>query len=359
LDFSNLTVLCGKNSSGKSSVIQALLLLRDARLNQTNFSVINLKSNLVNIGTANAALYQFADKDIIRFGLTTDEYKNGLLFNSPIQDRTKTILPVHFMGEVTYNDSVATMPISPLIEAKMSLFENNFQFISAYRLGPKEFYSRNDMIDVHNQISNIAGQAENIIPFLDKKRNDLVYSELCLTNFDSYLINQVSAWENEISNGVNVFVDEKTNGFELNYHYEGMPNKVNAVNVGFGLTYVLPVIVAILSAPKGAILFIENPEAHLHPHGQAKLEELICLAAQAGIQIVIETHSDHIFNGIRKAISQKKIEKDNVKVHYFDLKDNTFSESTEIQFSDTGRILNHKKGLFDQFDDDLDELLGL
>jgi predicted ATPase len=353
LDFSNLTVLCGKNSSGKSSVIQALLLLRDARLNQTDFSYINLKSNLVNIGTANDVLYQFADEDKIIFSLTTDEY-NDLSLYSPIKDRTKTILPVHFMSEAAICNGIAT-----ITEAKISLFENSFQFISAYRLGPQKFYAKNDMIDFHNQISNVAGRAENTIPFLDKKRNNLVYQELCLPGFDSYLIDQVSAWENEISNGVNIFVDEKTNGFELNYQYKGMMNKVNAVNAGFGLTYALPVIVAIFAAPKGAFLVIENPEAHLHPRGQAKLAELICLAAQTGIQIVIETHSDHIFNGIRKAIAAQKIDNKNVKTYFFELQSENTSVGTAIEFSETGRVLNYKEGLFDQFDNDLDELLGL
>jgi predicted ATPase len=107
------------------------------------------------------------------------------------------------------------------------------------------------------------------------------------------------------------------------------------------------------------MLLIENPEAHLHPRGQSKLTELMSLAAQSGVQIIVETHSDHVFNGIRKAIASKKIAKENVKIHYFELDGTNTSIHTEIQISDSGRVLNHKKGLFDQFDDDLDELLGL
>ena len=114
-----------------------------------------------------------------------------------------------------------------------------------------------------------------------------------------------------------------------------------------------------LSAKPGSLLLIENPEAHLHPRGQSKLAELIALTAQSGVQVIIETHSDHIFNGILKAVSSSKVEKENVKVHYFELDETNTSINTEIQFSDKGRILNPQKGFFDQFDDDLDELLGL
>jgi predicted ATPase len=114
-----------------------------------------------------------------------------------------------------------------------------------------------------------------------------------------------------------------------------------------------------LSAKPDSLLLIENPEAHLHPRGQSKLAELMALAAQAGIQLIIETHSDHIFNGIRKAIALNKIQKEKAAIHFFELDDNNASVVTEIKLSDKGRVLNFKKGLFDQFDDDLDVLLGL
>ena len=347
LDFSNLTVLCGTNSSGKSSVIQALLLLRDASFNSTSFDFSNLKSNLVNIGTAKEALYQFADKDKITFDITTDT--QNMLFISSITDLTKTILPVMVTKSMLYKDE--------------SLFDTSCQFISAARLSPQNSYEKDDRMDIDNQISYEAGKAERVVQFLDKKRNENVLPEICIPNYATDLLTQVTVWEREISTGVNVIVKDNGNlGYELKYQFNtslGRTDELSAINVGFGLTYALPVIVSILSAPKDAIIFIENPEAHLHPRGQAKLAELICLAAQAGVQIVIETHSDHIFNGVRKSINKKLIAKENIKVHYFDLGDKNVSINTEIKFADNGRILNYTEGLFDQFDNDLDELLGL
>jgi len=107
------------------------------------------------------------------------------------------------------------------------------------------------------------------------------------------------------------------------------------------------------------LLLIENPEAHLHPKGQSRLAELIALAANSGIQVIIETHSDHIFNGIRKAVAFNKIKKEKAALFFFELDESNSSSATEINLSDKGRVLNYKKGLFDQFDDDLDALLGL
>ena len=75
--------------------------------------------------------------------------------------------------------------------------------------------------------------------------------------------------------------------------------------------------------------------------------------------MVVETHSDHLFNGILKAVAQNRIERGNVKVHFLELDYANVSINNEINFSEKGRILNPKKGFFDQFDDDLDALLGL
>jgi len=354
LDFSNLTIFCGANSSGKSSVIQALLLLRDASFNSPDFEYANLKSNLINIGTAKEVLYQFADKDNITFSVTTD--KQDLLFVSSIQDLTKTILPI-----ANRNTTV---------NKNESLFTNSFQFISAYRLGPQVSYMKDDRMDIDNQISFEAGKAERVIQFLDKKRYENVLSEICIHEYATDLFTQVTAWAREISSGVNVIVkDNGKLGYELKYQFNsntslGRTDEFNAVNVGFGLTYALPVIVAILSAHKDAILFIENPEAHLHPRGQAKLAELIALASQAGIQIVIETHSDHIINGIlvqcKKFESEiKGIDKKNVSLFYFSEKDERQASTVEkIEILESGKIDRQPEGFFDQIQRDLKIIVG-
>ncbi|MBP1631557.1 MAG: hypothetical protein H6Q15_2450 [Bacteroidetes bacterium] len=126
----------------------------------------------------------------------------------------------------------------------------------------------------------------------------------------------------------------------------------------------MPIIVAILSASKDSILFIENPEAHLHPKGQAKLAELISLAAEAGVQIVLETHSDHIINGILVQIKRKEsenigISKDHVSMYHFTRNNEKHtSVATSITIEDGGRIIYAPNGFFDQFTIDRKYLMG-
>lgn len=137
--------------------------------------------------------------------------------------------------------------------------------------------------------------------------------------------------------------------YEIKYSFNtdasptGVTQEFTAKNVGFGLSYALPIIVAILSAQKDALLLIENPEAHLHPYGQAKLTELMCLAAQAGIQIIIETHSDHIINGALVACKQEKINKENIGIYQFNRDEEQHcAKATQIEVLEGGRIKKYR-----------------
>lgn len=134
----------------------------------------------------------------------------------------------------------------------------------------------------------------------------------------------------------------------------------NALNMGFGVSYSLPIIVALLSAREGDILVLENPEAHLHPRGQRKIGELVALAAANGVQIFMETHSDHVLNGIRLSVRNKKISSDKVKINYFYeyLSEEGIQkhEKTSPEILEDGSLSNWPEGFFDEWDKAIDEL---
>lgn len=222
----------------------------------------------------------------------------------------------------------------------ISLFNNNFQYISASRVAGKSLYGKDDIaVMSEKQISIDYGQGELVAHFLHQYGNtpiDKHISEALGIDENSdlnYLIDQTRVWEQTISPKVTIRTEKNTEdnitikyGFEAEGDNKPLAN-LRSENVGFGISYALPVIVALLSAKPGALILIENPEAHLHPEGQAKMAELISLIAQAGVQVIIETHSDHIINGI--LISCKKYEqnlpfginKENVRLYYMGHKD--------------------------------------
>lgn len=363
LQLSNLTVLCGVNAVGKSSAIQPLLLLREAFLNKTDFEYLDLLSNSIKIGTAQDAIYEFSDEDIISFKLNILGQDNEFNFETEKRDLTKTLINESKSKRNAYKKEIIN---------NYSLFNSNFHYISAARLGPQSSYPKDDVIvEKYKQISVNEGKAEYCINFLDKYQGRKVVQSLCnnLVQFND-LLSQTTAWEKEISQGINVIIkDNGKLGYELKFQFQtqisiGKTNEFNASNVGFGVSYVLPIIVAILSSEPGALLIFENPEAHLHPKGQAKIAELICIAAQAGIQIIIETHSDHIINGILVQCKKfeeniKGISKDNVSLYHFSMKEKEpYTIANKINIEKGGLIRYTPKEFFDQFTIDRKYLMG-
>lgn len=353
LRFGNLTILTGINGMGKSSVVQALLLLRQSYQHNQLKKGLQLNKPLCEIGLGQDALYEGADTDQIHFGIVDNEHEINWSFQVEGEDLDSTFLkvvaPQGFAGE------------------KSSLFTENFQYLSAERLSPQESYEKdNYSVESERQISKNRGRGELIAHFLDffgKEKKPI--DALRFPESDSpYLIDQTNHWLRQISPDVRVNVESKEKYFELNYQFEvegGFPTRhFSAGNVGFGITYALPVIVAVLSARPGSLIIIENPEAHIHPSGQAKLMELFTLAAEAGIQILLETHSDHILNGTLVAVKEGRIKPENVAVHHFARQEGSHTAfSEEIMISEYGSIDYQPDGFFDQMEKDTNILLGL
>ena len=355
--FAPLTLLTGINSSGKSTILQALLLLRQSFKKNRLEKGLDLNAPLCDIGKVEDALYRTSKSEIISFTIETDEI---FIFSFNAKDKYQnTFIPV---------DDLTNLPES---WRDIPLFTNNFQYLSSSRWANLNQYPIDTYaVEIERQLSLEYGQGElvgHFLSFYGENRDFNITSELLLhpSNNSRKLLDQTIAWEREISPRITIHPIQKENKINIEYGYrsENEDSKplenLQSKNVGYGISYSLSIVVALLSAKPGTLLLIENPEAHLHPRGQSKLAELIALVAQSGVQVVVETHSDHLFNGTLKAVAQNRIEREKVKVHFLELDDANVSINTEIDFSEKGRILNPKKGFFDQFDDDLDALLGL
>ena len=166
---------------------------------------------------------------------------------------------------------------------------------------------------------------------------------------------------------INVEQDKDGNSFAVIYgYYASGDNKpldnLRAENIGYGISYTLPVIVALLSATPNSLIIIENPEAHLHPAGQAELAKLITLVASNGVQVFIETHSDHIISGIQLACKAYEkdntmgISRDDVALYYFKNDSNNRLHIEPVKILETGILDYQPKGFFDQAENDMFQL---
>lgn len=355
VQLGNMTILTGQNGMGKSSVLQSLLLLRQSCNSQTGFTGINLKGDLTDLGGANDVECHSSSDGILDIRLSTETAKELTFQFSYDVDSYETFLPI-----VEPKPNVDDV-------LKCSLFTSNFQYISAFRLGPQKGYERDTNIVQHQkQISKINGQCEYAIHFLAHYGNKIhCIPELLFDENDEndLLGTQVEKWMQHISPRVNIVVEPAGADFKLNYKFSRednlMTEEMAAVNVGYGVTYVLPIIIAILSATPGTLILIENPEAHIHPKAQAELMKMMMKAAKAGIQIIIETHSDHIMNGALVSIVEDPETMDMVKAYYFERDDKMHTSiPRQLRILKDGRIANPPKGFFDQIDIDMRTIMG-
>lgn len=348
VEIKNLNILMGLNGTGKSSFLQMLLLVMQSEKLENR--IIDLNGDLVQIGQGRDALYQFAVEDQIEFGLQFDGNKN-------------------FNWKFTYHtDKDKLTATSGYAKADMSYFRDQtarFQYISAERLGPKDLYEASSVVVTDKKQLGLLG--EYAAYFINVFGADFeVNKSLRHPEAKSESLNaQLNAWLKEVSPGVTLntkYVPE-ANKVILDYQFELIGNKTNSFrpkNVGFGISYVLPIVLVLLTAEEGKVIVIENPESHIHPRGQVELGKLIGLVAQMNAQVFVETHSDHILNGIRVAVKENRIAKENVNVLFFDKTTNeseSFTNIHKLRIDKNGTLSDEPPGLLDEWGAQLLKLL--
>jgi len=115
----------------------------------------------------------------------------------------------------------------------------------------------------------------------------------------------------------------------------GSADLVNMADVGFGVSQVLPVLVALLAAEPGRLVYIEQPELHLHPRAQQALAAILAETAKRGVQVVVETHSSTLLLALQALIAAGQLAPDLVKLHWFS---RDSSGATQVESADPDRL---------------------
>ena len=356
VDFvlNNLTLIAGKNNVGKSSLIQVLLLLRQSYEKRTLLeSGLLLQGDYIKIGKGKDALSNDTIDEYFQFRI---DWEEDFCLDLKYEYASKSDLQP-FLKEKCEEYSDKSL-------RERALFNNKLTYLSADRIVPQTTYP---VSDYHvNTLNSLGIKGEYTAHYLAENDITEVNNKLCYPESQSNnLLSQVNLWMSEISSGIKIGakIIEEINNVSLSYEFmtekNEYTNKFTPVNVGFGLTYVLPVVTALLASKPGDLLLIENPEAHLHPAGQSTIGKLIALAAESGVQIFVETHSDHILNGVRVAVVQREISKDNISFIYFS-KDKELQQHATIStpyIDENGRLDEWPQGFFDEWNIQLDKIL--
>lgn len=334
-----LTLLCGLNGMGKSSVIQALLTAR-ASIDSTA-----LDTKEADLGSPRDVLYDGADTDHVSFELRWDasdaqRWRAAYLLSADGRQ----------LQRIGSHDRAYGPPIT-----------GDVVYISAERLGPRKIYEHSE---ARTHPTDLGERGEYALSYLNERKLEGLdrADPRCVEGIGRGVLDTLDHWLQEVTPGTHLHIEEIPNadaivaGFSFDRPGDVRTRQYRATNVGFGLSYVLPVLTGLL-VPSGCLCLIENPEAHLHPRGQTRMAELAVRAAKAGVQIIAETHSDHFLDGVRISVREGLIAPKDVAVHYFERSGGKSVVDTPEIDAD-GRLSHWPAGFFDQHDDNLARLLA-
>lgn len=332
----NLNLLVGTNSSGKSTFLQAILLVAQNRADKCG-----LNGKLVSIGEFREVRnYYMADQTI-----KIELWEEGK--NEPIW--------IEFKDDYAFNQS-------PMISEDVG-----FHYMSCHRIGVNDIYTKNMIYE-----SDFGIDGEYTLAYLLRNESKPINDNITIEDgkITNSLLEQVNYWLNYIV-GTTLYIKDLKKTNYLQVKYNNNPANVSSealycrpINMGSGISYLISIIISCLGAEEGSIIIIENPEIHLHPKAQSKLCEFLYFISKSGRQLFVETHSDHIFNGLRVGIAMGNMNQDNISVNFFALNERYETQCNPIIFKEFGKIIGTNKemdinDLFDQFEIDLNRMLGL
>lgn len=353
IELGKINVCLGSNSVGKSSVIQSCILVRQIYEQSKLFK--DAKVDKINIQLNDVYGLQLGDAEHIKSSkdkeditITIDEYEYKLMSvnDSPM--------------EMAINNTCDVSKLS----AQKGLFSKNFYYLNAERRGPRNY----QMID-SKLINNCGVYGENSIHLLNVLGRNKVADEKCFDLDEEKKVNtlskQVEYWMDHVIPGIEITTDDVTD-LRISKMRLQQPaldtGFLSPYNFGFGISYVLPIIITGLIAEKGSVFLVENPEAHLHPKGQSHIGYFLAMMAFSGVQIFVETHSEHVLNGIRIAALKNRMNPEEISINFFSIQNNdTEAKHLVERIELTERMeMNHwPEGFMDQEEEDLRRLREL
>ena len=375
LPLAPLTLLTGTNATGKSTVLQSLALLHQTTVESEWSKTLILNASMLSLGTASDLIDQITGQREFKIGLQSEAWE--CLWTMEAQDRQSLSVPIRRIAwrEKEHWENVminvqengerlryllpATILEKSIHAKQLATMLSGLTYISADRLGPRETYP----LSTPDQHQTVGSRGELTPWFLYQFADKRPPEELILPDFPPTLQRQTEAWMKAFFPGTTLMLEpvKGANLITLGIRTHDATNFHRPQNVGYGLSYVLPIITACLGVNRGDVIMVENPEAHLHPSGQAAMGEFLAKSAAAGCQIIIETHSDHILNGIRRSIKKGILRHEQAAIHFFMPREEEHQEVSQVfspLIDQNGNLDQWPAGFFDQFDQDTAFLIG-
>ncbi len=365
-----LTILAGANSSGKSSIMQPILLMKQTLESSTDYGALRLSGDNLNFTSAKQIL-SYSPKGEQTDSLTVAmELANSYKFKNTFKKLSK--YPIGLI-ETIYHDkdgelrAFIDMDSSDIIESLPQWLQDyskinnytwkifrHFCFFTFLMYDNNDVFTGTPLIDKNirfieeiQKIIHVQGlrSLERVLPVTGIGQN---FSG----NFEKYIASLIYSWQTSESDKLQVLntyfhtlsLSKKIEATEVNdtqielkvsRTFDG-DDMVNIIDVGSGVSQILPVLVALVAAKPEQLVYLEEPEIHLHPRAQANLGEIIVDAANRGVRVVLETHSDLLLRRIQSLVAEDKISADKAILHWFSRDEHGFTQVTSTPLNETG-----------------------
>lgn len=366
LDITKLSILSGCNSGGKSSFMQVLLMMKQTIESSYSDGALLINGEHVkhnSVAQMLSVLESGKKSKNIKFTYKTNKERVTVCYQ---KNRSIGLVPMYvsvqnkeFEEELTISQSKAPTNIKERLPKHVSRFIDTFDAKGGWKVVKKNcFLELRWQPNKHQGIGFSTGVAPCMkIEELCKKLIHLpglrgnperMYKKMPVGNvffgtFEKYTASILSKWASTPSLktkleqlegylktlGLCEYVEtnriDDTN-FEIlvsrlpvsDTSARSKNNLVNIADVGFGVSQTLPILVALVAAKDGQIVYIEQPEIHLHPNAQWYFSNIIADAMSRGVIIVIETHSAILIRGIQTLVAKGIIKDgDDVSLHWF------------------------------------------
>ncbi|MEG3835053.1 MULTISPECIES: AAA family ATPase [unclassified Microcoleus] len=379
IEVRSLTILAGANSSGKSSIMQPLLLMKQTLEAPYDPGGLKLDGPNVKFTSAEQVLSKlspekYRDEFSLRLNIDTDNFFISLFRKQPkhgIKVVKATYCIPYYDGE--------NITIFPGMQHQELLKTISEYLAETYNL----------LLDNNSYEEPPLLSVSNVRCFLDLKFGDSQFDSLYSANFPKHIRRIVHVpglrgnpgrtyntagvgsefpglFENYVASIVNYWQETKDErliklgqAFELlglNWKVEARQindvqiellvgrlsrsgsasDTVSIADVGLGVSQTLPVLVALLVAEPGQLVYLEQPEIHLHPRAQVALAQILVDSANRGVRVVLETHSELLLLAVQSLVAEGKILPDLVKLHWFKRRDDGVTEVTSADLDETG-----------------------
>ncbi|MGM3308983.1 AAA family ATPase [Anabaena sp. WFMT] len=386
-----LTILAGANSSGKSSIMQPLLLMKQT-LEATYdpgallLSGANVKFTSVEQFISKVPGRERNDEFTVQMEIDNNQSVKNIFKKFP-QQTVQLMRTIVKQDEKTTSLSESMLPenvvnilpekyhdIYELIKETDSFKDELFFIIDRNRcffefalydlINQKKFTKGNAFFipTYPNNTEIFGGYIREIIHLPGLRGNpERNYQTTAIGSafpgtFENYVASIINHWQKPRDKSLQELADaletlgltckvqaKQLNDTQVELRVGRLPRNadakddmVNIADVGFGVSQTLPVLVALLVAKPGQLVYIEQPEIHLHPRAQVAMAEILANAAKRGVKVVIETHSDRLILAIQSLVAEGNLSPDLVKLHWFTRQEDGITRINSADLDETG-----------------------